>query len=359
MKTVILAGAGHAHLEILKTLNSRKTQSTQYILISPSAKSVYSGMLPRWLSGGCDLSALEIDCQALARARKVSWVTDKVVRYDPSTSRVFCLSGESYRYDVLSLNIGGDAQARASAIGTQSDSNGVSIGEWLSVRPILDFCSGWAEVLKVLVRLGSSQTVRLAVIGGGPAGVEIATGLREGLMRLDLKREPEIHLFERSDRICSGYTSAISARLLVELQKRSIQVHLRSEFQGSFDLVISTLPTHPSSIITEAADATLRIAHNIFAVGDCAQFGCELRAVPRSGVLAVHQGRYLAQAIPDVMNGVGLKPFRAPRRVLNILWLDSSSAMAIYGDGFWVGSVASRLKQWIDTEYMNSVQYSG
>lgn len=46
MKRLVLAGGGHAHLHVLKSLAQGKRFDVEVVLVTPHARQVYSGMLP-------------------------------------------------------------------------------------------------------------------------------------------------------------------------------------------------------------------------------------------------------------------------------------------------------------------------
>ena len=51
MKRVLLIGAGHAHLVVLRSLAQKPLYGARITLVSPFARQVYSGMLPGILAG--------------------------------------------------------------------------------------------------------------------------------------------------------------------------------------------------------------------------------------------------------------------------------------------------------------------
>ena len=66
MKRVLLLGAGHAHLVLLRALRERPLAGARVTLITPSPRQVYSGMLPGFLAGHYARGEIEVDLAPLA-----------------------------------------------------------------------------------------------------------------------------------------------------------------------------------------------------------------------------------------------------------------------------------------------------
>ena len=83
MKRVVLIGAGHAHLVVLRSLAEKPLYNARIALVSPHAKQVYSGMLPGILAGHYRRAEAEVDIAALAERGQAEFVPGKVQRLDP------------------------------------------------------------------------------------------------------------------------------------------------------------------------------------------------------------------------------------------------------------------------------------
>ena len=51
MKRVVLVGAGHAHMDVLRGWVDAPVPNVELVLVSPSRLAPYSGMVPGWLQG--------------------------------------------------------------------------------------------------------------------------------------------------------------------------------------------------------------------------------------------------------------------------------------------------------------------
>ena len=69
MKTIILAGSGHAHLEVIKAFSKNETTAHRFLLISPHRHTYYSGLIPRLIAGEIDAKNLTINSADFAEAK--------------------------------------------------------------------------------------------------------------------------------------------------------------------------------------------------------------------------------------------------------------------------------------------------
>ena len=155
MKRVVLIGAGHAHLVVLRSLAEKPLYNARIALVSPYAKQVYSGMLPGILAGHYRRAEAEVDIAALAERGQVEFVQGRVQHLDADRRTVTLESGQDSSYDFASINAG--ARVDASLPGAERA---------LPVKPYEE----------LLARLRSAG--RVAVVGAGAAGAEIAMALR-------------------------------------------------------------------------------------------------------------------------------------------------------------------------------------
>lgn len=358
-KTIILAGSGHAHLEVLKILTRKEISEHRFVLVSPSLQSFYSGLIPRLIAGQIEASDLIIQAADFAKQKGFEFIQDSVASVDPKARSVSLSSGLKEYFDFLSVNVGGSVKRISSATSKNS----------IYLRPFDDFLPAWQDFLKSLNRntgLNSDSCPKLLVIGGGSAAVEVATALHLRLIKMNCLQH-EIHIVTKGSRLCEPYSETISAKILRSLLKLGIQVHfnrnveqLASDHISSppdlkirFNHVFVVTPTQSSPLIDTSTDETLRSHSNIFVLGDAAtsQF---FPALPRSGVIAVRQGQHLAESLRQVLRGQSPSPMRFPARQLNILISGESKARLVWGDLSVEGAWPLQLKNWIDRRYINS-----
>ncbi len=104
-QTVVLVGAGHAHLHIVAHARAFTSRGVRLILVDPGTF-WYSGLATGMLSGRYDPSEDQIDVAKLASRFGAEFVAGRVVEIDRVEKRVVLDSGGVLTYDLLSLNIG-------------------------------------------------------------------------------------------------------------------------------------------------------------------------------------------------------------------------------------------------------------
>jgi NADH dehydrogenase FAD-containing subunit len=352
-KTILLVGSGHAHLEVVKGLSKKEILAHEFILISPSRSTFYSGLIPRFIAGQISENALSIRSAEFAESKGFRFIQDRVQAFDAEKKTVLLGSGQTLGFDVLSMNTGGIPIAIPS----------VDPSQLIYLRPFNEFIKKFDEVN---MRLSKGLEPNFLVVGGGAAAVEVATALR-----LKLNKGPanngQIHLVNKGPRLCESYSEKISKLTYKSLEELNIKVHLnesvdqihldfillRNKAQIKFDHIFLATPTKPSSITNVQIDSTLRICEDIFAVGDVTSMK-DQPSLPRSGVVAVHQGRHLVKSLRDVLAGHSPANFAIPKRLLNILITGENSARLIWGDLTIGGRWPLMLKNWIDQRYLKS-----
>ncbi len=118
-KTLLLAGAGHAHIGILRRLSAARLKDADTIeadihLISEQPQTIYSGMLPGWMAGHYQLHDISIDIKSLCVRAGVRFIQQSLVQVNAASNKVVTTGDEQthFDYDVLSLNTGADTDMR-------------------------------------------------------------------------------------------------------------------------------------------------------------------------------------------------------------------------------------------------------
>ncbi|HSQ72222.1 MAG TPA: hypothetical protein VLM87_07345 [Rubrivivax sp.] len=105
MKRLVLAGAGHAHAQVLLDWVNAPLPGVELVVVSPQALAPYSGMVPGWLSGAYRFDQIVIDFPALCRAAGARWIEGGIDTLDAPRRRLQLGSGEELGYELLSLNL--------------------------------------------------------------------------------------------------------------------------------------------------------------------------------------------------------------------------------------------------------------
>jgi NADH dehydrogenase FAD-containing subunit len=367
LKTIILIGSGHAHLEVLKGLTTIETKKNKFILISPDELTFYSGLIPRYIIGEVNDADISIKSAEYAVLKGVNYIQGKVKSVDVSTKQVTLENETIFQFDMASINIGG----MPIQIPTQSPYKTISI------RPFNAFIKTWREVQRECSRCTNPIFV---VIGGGAAAVEVATALKIRLLRNQAPKAT-VHIVTKGKRICENYSECISKDILNSLTELGVIVHLNENVEQifehhlllkdgvklKFDSIFPVLPNAPPHIHYKGreilkdssgfplVDNNLQIAPNIFALGDCSTM--KLHSMPKSGVIAVHQGRHLLKSIRAVVNNKDPIIFHPPKNQLNILITGDSKARLVWGKFTAENNFIYSFKKWIDLKYIKSFNF--
>ncbi|WP_111640303.1 FAD-dependent oxidoreductase [Marinimicrobium alkaliphilum] len=364
---IVLAGAGHAHLEVLKALAERPLADAHIVLINPSRYVTYSGRVPGWMAGHYDLAQCRIDLLPLVRAAGVELLEQPVAGMDADRDCVACPGIPPIEYDWLSLNVGGE-----------TDVSWFEAAEplLLPVRPLAEFAERWQTLLAQAER---ERAFRLRVVGAGAAGVELALAAQHRLCSLG--SGVAVSLITSAQGLLPGHGGMAVRALERELRARKIAL-VRGPAAGTESGVL--LPTGESlpadGIILATGrrppcwlslsrlaldeedhvqvDAQQRsLSHaNVFAVGDICQRVD--RPLAHSGVHAVMGGKVLAHNLRAAAQGGAYRPYRPKPRSLYLLGLGDQRALASWGPLAARGRWAWRWKQRIDERYMASLTFA-
>ncbi len=346
---LLLAGAGHVHLGVLRLWASGQRPRGRIALICPGPHVWYSGMLPGLLAGRYRVEQCRIPLPPLCAAAGIEWLPAAVAALVADTRTLRLTSGESLQGRWLSLNPGALPRTLGQA-GTGM--------ELLPVKPFPSFIARW--------QAWRQQPEPLAILGGGAAGVELALALA--------RQVPSLSLF-CATALLAGHPPALRTRALRHLQAAGVRVHEhcpvervggdmllaagRPVWQGHRLILASGASPLPwlreSGLACDergfvAIAATLQsVSHpQLFASGDCAS----LADTPHNGVHAVRQGPVLARNLAAALSGEPLAAYRPQRRALALLADGQGGALLSWGELTAEGALLGRWKDFIDRCFM-------
>src|SRR5579872_1512340 len=169
---LVLVGGGHAHVHVLKRFGMRPRPGVRVTLIARDVETPYSGMLPGYVAGHYRFDECHIDLMRLARFAGARLIHDEAIGLDPGRREVLTRFHPPIRYDIVSLDIG---------ITPRRDDVPGAAEHTVPVKPIDRFAARWEALLR---RAEAAGRLRLAVIGGGAGGVELALAARHRLAGL-------------------------------------------------------------------------------------------------------------------------------------------------------------------------------
>ena len=101
MKRLLLVGGGQAHAFVLRALAANPRHDVEVVLVTPSDRLVYSGMLPGWIAGHYTLPELTIPLAPLAEAARAVLVQRRIVGLDLEHKVVRTDRNELIEFDLL------------------------------------------------------------------------------------------------------------------------------------------------------------------------------------------------------------------------------------------------------------------
>lgn len=367
MKRLLLAGAGHAHAAVLGALARTPLPATEVVLVTPEAQQMYSGMLPGWMAGHYALAECTIDVAALAARAGVRLVAARVQQLDAAARRLRTDRGESFDYDLLSINTGPVLHLDAIA--------GLRL-HGIALRPMTSFVAVWERVAAQFADMPATtrHTPTVSVIGGGAGGVELAFAIAQRARALP--QPLHVQLVTGRDGLLPTLPDALRDRVARWLPLRRVRLVEHDVVEIAHDhvvlddgatlassLSIAALGAHAApwpragGLAVDdrgfiAVDETLRsTSHpNVFAAGDCATIVGHPR--PKSGVYAVRAGPPLARNLRAALAGARLARFVPQAQAMYLLGTGPRHAVGCWSgfafDGAWVW----RLKESIDRRFV-------
>ncbi|HEY3912794.1 MAG TPA: selenide, water dikinase SelD [Stellaceae bacterium] len=360
---LMLVGGGHAHVHVLKSFGMRPMPGVRVTLVAREVETPYSGMLPGWVAGHYAFDECHIDLGRLARFAGARLIHDEAIGLDRASRQLLSRTHPPMRYDLLSLDIGSTPRA--------CDVPGAAENT-VAVKPIAQFAARWEALLGRAKRIPG---LRLAIVGGGAGGVELALAAQYRLAGLGVRHLEIIlvtagRLLLSHNRRVRQVLEGVCARRGIAVRTGCAVVRVEPgrlvcddgrEIEFDEALWVTEAGAAPWLAATGlkltadgfvAIDETLRSPSDphIFAAGDVAAMTAHPRE--KAGVYAVRQGPPLAANLRRALAGRRLRRAVPQRRGLALIGTGDRHAVAsrgpftAYGAGWW------RLKDRIDRRWM-------
>jgi selenide,water dikinase len=365
LKRLVLLGGGHSHVAVLKSHGEAPMADARLTLVSAKRYTPYSGMLPGLIAGHYDYHQCHIDLERLAGYARAGFLEMEAVALDAERRLLLLADGSRVEYDILSIDIG----STPPTFGIP----GVP-AQVIPVKPIEALLPAWEAL-----RARAAGMKRLAVVGGGAAGVELLLAMQYRL-RQD-RAVPGFDLITDTPSVLPGHNEQTRRMLQRILEERGVRVHVgrkvaavergRVTLEGgasiAADAVLwatgaapaawlraSGLRTDTAGFIAVNACLQSESRGEIFAAGDCASVSAQPR--PKSGVFAVRQGAPLARNLRRALAGQALEPYVSPPHALALISAGGKYAVATRNAWALQGSWVWRWKDWIDRRFVATYQ---
>jgi len=337
---VVIIGAGFGGIAIAKNF---KNKPVDVLLIDQNNFHNFQPLMYQIATGGLEPYSIAYPVRRIFR-------NYKNVRF-----RMAQVSAVSYDKKVITTSIG-DISYDYLVIATGAQNNFFNFepikDKLLSLKSIPDALNIRSFLFQNLEKALSNETqdlsevLNIAIVGGGPAGIELAGALAEMKRYVIPKDFPEldtskmnIHLYESSGYLLGAMSKDASQKSLEYLQDLGVQVFLNTRV-SNYDGSALTLPNN-STFITDTVIWTAgvkgaplnglpessiiggnRISVNefnevlnlkdVFAIGDVASCITEQNpnGLPMLAPVAQQQGKLLAKNIIRTIKGKAKEPFK-------------------------------------------------
>ncbi|WP_022835057.1 NAD(P)/FAD-dependent oxidoreductase [Salisaeta longa] len=368
---IVLVGGGHAMLPVLQAARRWTRAGHTVTLFDPSRYLYYSGMVPEYLGGVYRRSAVRIDLQALCQAAGVQRVEAAVAGLAPASRTVATADGRRWPYDVAAFDVGTRPPGQPEGV--------VPSKPLHRLLPLADRVEATLHA--------ANAALRLAIVGGGAAGVECALNLSARFVAAGRAHDLTLHLVEAEDRLLPGFPTGLQAVVQRLLEARGAHLHtgapvatvratnvqLATGHKLPADAVLWATGTaapafFEGALATDArgfaqvASTLQTSAPGVFAAGDCATVQAH-PGLANIGVHAVKQGPVLRDNLDRVVRArargrtTDARPLRRfrPYPVAPLI-LSTGTSAGLWTDGTrWLrGRPLLRVKHYVDRSWMST-----
>lgn len=364
-RDLVMIGGGHAHALVLRKWGMAPVPGVRLTVINPGPTAPYSGMLPGHVAGHYDRAALDIDLVKLARFAGAHLVLGAATGIDRDQRLVHVNGRAPVFYDIASVDVGITSAMPALP----------GFAEYgVPAKPLGTFAGKWAAFVKGVAN--STAPVRVAVIGAGVAGVELAMAMAFRLKTVGAVAA-EVTVIEAAtalsalkprgqallkQRLSKADTRLVEGADITRLEPG--QILLADGQSLPFDFCVGTAGTRPHDWIAgtglQTTDGFIDVGPDlcslsdprIFAVGDCAHLTHAPR--PKAGVYAVREAPVLYDNLKADLTGQRKRrDYRPQRDYLKLISLGGKDALVEKQSVTLATPLLWRLKDRIDQKFMD------
>lgn len=354
-RDLVLIGGGHTHALVLRSWGMNPLPGVRLTVINPGPTAPYSGMLPGFVAGHYTRDELDIDLVKLARFAGARLINGKAIAIDPVAKTITVPNRPLIAYDVVAIDVG--ITSEMPALAGFADHG-------IPAKPLGTFATRWDNFRN------TATTPKIAVIGGGVAGAELAMAMAYALR----DKSPKVSLIDRG-KVLDGFEVPARTRLLAALSELDVTLVedadvveiLPSAVRISDDtLILSDFTTgaagaRPHDWIADiglglhngslTVGPTLQTSDpDIFAVGDCAHLSHAPR--PKAGVFAVREAPYLFDNLRVRLSGGKMRKYQPQKDYLKLISLGGKTALAEKLGTARRGTLLWKWKNHIDRKFM-------
>lgn len=336
MKKIAVIGGGYGGLRAIEHLAKNKELSIT--LFELNSYHYLQTEVYGYIAGRFDLHDVALDLQnwCLGFDNKVKFIQEEVTFID-SVNNTLTTKNKKFDFDFCIIATGARTNFFKQIEGLDKYGYGVK-----KLFRSHGFRTAFEKLLydKLLEPKVQQQHMNLAIGGAGLSGVEIAAEMADVIKRHtksigDCAKEIRIHLIDASDTILPGMSPYIIENTQARLEELGVKIMTKSfissidqdtiYFQDNSQLrytfmiftggIIANTISMDQNVKTNRmgqyiCDESLRIAHNIFTVGDCAELKDSLgNVLPPTAQTAERSAEYVAKTLKQLLQHKFIEPF--------------------------------------------------
>jgi NADH dehydrogenase len=333
MPKVVILGAGFGGLTAARALSKH----AEVVLIDRHNFQTFLPLLYQVSTAGLAADHVAYPIRGALRKTNVQFRMGTPKKLNATASELTLTDGQVVKYDHLVIALGsttadfGIAGVKENALGMKT------VGEALTIR---------SEVMRSyedMCRQGNKDNLDIAIVGGGPTGVEMAGAFAElvrGPLRsdyADAANRVRVSIIEAGPRLVPSFSESLSNKTQKDLEKLGVKVLTNTSVKEVLPDSILTLDGNTIQANTTVwaagvkgvpamdllhlpvtrgridVSSTLQVTgyENVWAIGDIAgAVGADGVPLPMVAPVAMQQGRFLAKQIQALAAAKPLENFK-------------------------------------------------
>ncbi len=366
-KNIVLLGIGHTNAHIVHQWERDPIERCNLTCVSQFPTATYSGMLPGTLGGQFRDEEMRIDLVALCERAGAKLILAETSGLDLQSGSLLFADHASIAFDALSVGTG------SMPVGWETHAGAQSL---VPIKPMQTFLKRLTHRMESVAK-SKREPIKVAIVGGGVASVEIALCMFQQYRKWNLDGKFSITIFTNADTVAEEMTQHSIRKIETLLESRSIHVTPGRRVTEVADGCIATEDgsRHEADVVVWATGAaaprvlgklnlqtddrgfiattpTLQSLTDarVFAVGDS---GTVLESpAAKAGVYAVRQSPILWHNLRAFLEGGSMKTFKPQSDFLKLLNTGDGNALLQYGFITIHARWCWHLKTWIDKRFV-------
>lgn len=237
VRTLLLLGAGQAHLQVLSLLASNRRSDLDVTLITPWSYRTHGGMVPGFIAGHYPLSECQINLEPLISRAGARWINARCSGLDAGTQSVMLDYGGSSRgvdlhagkvatnrpallsYDYLSIDTGA-AMEKPSLERLVPG----AFEHGLMTRPTEQFVNRWSQAFSQ-AQAAPDKPWHVTVVGSDASATELVLAMQHGLHAAGVSAT--VRLLVQAPEVAPECPKGVRRRLEAQLRLRQVEVILQ------------------------------------------------------------------------------------------------------------------------------------